>query len=399
MLVRLVHFLIGLALGAGGGYLVWMQRAAASAPLFPPGPEGMPWLLIAGLAAAIAGLVFIVTAVLPRPKRAAQRAAAAAWRESKLSQADDYYAKTKDAPQDRDWRSGLLPPEPTPRSAAEPEPEAAEPSPVPELFRSDPPKAEPRKPDPLLAPLKAEPRPDFSMASSRDPLLKPLATNEDLFEPVIEVAPAAKPQPEPQPPAAQLTPAQEPETPALQLAPAPEPEWQIVAPEVVVPEIVPEVVAEPEPAKAAEPAPIVVPTPARPLFGKPTATGIPPEGAATPFPSAATLTPIPKSSDPPPPPATDTKPAAPVTFDAIRAAIADGRLDEADRMLTAEKDRAQGEALAELTGLAGDHAAAAGRQSNAKWLWRLALKRFGECNAMNSPAARAVSERLRLSDT
>jgi hypothetical protein len=132
---------------------------------------------------------------------------------------------------------------------------------------------------------------------------------------------------------------------------------------------------------------------------KPTATGVPPEGAATPFPSAATLSPIPKSSDPPPlAAAAPAAPAGPGTFDAIRAAIIEGRLDEADRMLTAEKDRAQGEALAELTGLAGDHAAAAGRQSNAKWLWRLALKRFGECNAMNSPAARAVSERLRLAD-
>src|SRR6185295_18590107 len=137
------------------------------------------------------------------------------------------------------------------------------------------------------------------------------------------------------------------------------------------------------------------------LAGKPTATSIPPEGAATPFPSAATLAPIPKSSDPPPAPAgvaPAAAPAGPGAFDAIRAAIAEGRLDDADRMLTIEKDRAQGEALAELTGLAGDHAAAAGRQSNAKWLWRLALKRFGECNAMNSPAARAVSERLRLSD-
>jgi hypothetical protein len=90
--------------------------------------------------------------------------------------------------------------------------------------------------------------------------------------------------------------------------------------------------------------------------------------------------------------------AAPSPFDAIRTAIADGRLDEADKLLSKERDVAQGEQLAELTGLAGDHAAAAGRQSNAKWLWRLALKRFGECNAMNSPAARAVSERLRLSD-
>ena len=60
------------------------------------------------------------------------------------------------------------------------------------------------------------------------------------------------------------------------------------------------------------------------------------------------------------------------------------------------RDYATGLALAELTGLAGDHAAAAGRLSNAKWLWRLALKRFGEAGALNSPAARQVSERLRL---
>jgi len=359
MLVRLVHFLIGLALGAGGGFLVWTHRAAANAPLFPPGPEGLPWLLIAGLAGVIAGVVCILTAVIPRPKRAAQRAAAAAWRESKLTQADDYYAKTKDAPQDRDWRSGLLPPEPTPR-ALEPEAEPARVEPV----KAEPPpkveplfKADPVRPDPFTPELfKPE------LASSQDPLLKPVATNEDLFEPV--------------PPPAQ---------------PAP-----VLAPDLTSPPVLFETTLEPAP----EPE-IIVPMPARSFTGKPTATSIPPEGAATPFPSAATLAPIPKSSDPPPAPsgvAPAAPPASPGAFDAIRAAIADGRLDEADRMLTTEKDRAQGEALAELTGLAGDHAAAAGRQSNAKWLWRLALKRFGECNAMNSAAARAVSERLRLSD-
>ena len=80
-------------------------------------------------------------------------------------------------------------------------------------------------------------------------------------------------------------------------------------------------------------------------------------------------------------------------------AIREGRLVEADRMLTAERETAQGVALAELTGLAGDQAAAAGRQSNAKWLWRLALKRFGEANAMDTQAARAVAESLRLADS
>lgn len=94
--------------------------------------------------------------------------------------------------------------------------------------------------------------------------------------------------------------------------------------------------------------------------------------------------------------------AAPVVaqdpFAAIRAAITGGRIEEADKLLTVARDRAQGLELAELTGLAGDHAAAAGRQSNAKWLWRLALKRFGEASAMDSAPAQAVAERLRLAD-
>jgi hypothetical protein len=88
-------------------------------------------------------------------------------------------------------------------------------------------------------------------------------------------------------------------------------------------------------------------------------------------------------------------------LEAIRAAMAEGRLDEADRLLGEERDRliAMGQpgqaALAELTGVAGDHAAAAGRPGHAKWLWRLALKRFGESGAISNPAAHAVSERLR----
>ena len=80
---------------------------------------------------------------------------------------------------------------------------------------------------------------------------------------------------------------------------------------------------------------------------------------------------------------------------AVKAAISAGHLDEADRMLTAARDNATGMDLALLTALAGDHAAVSGRQSHAKWLWRLALKRFGELDAMNSPAARAVAESLR----
>jgi hypothetical protein len=91
-------------------------------------------------------------------------------------------------------------------------------------------------------------------------------------------------------------------------------------------------------------------------------------------------------------------------FPEIRKALAEKRLEDADRLLNEQRARLQssGDAesleLAELTSLAGDHAAAAGRLGGAKWLWRLALQRFGAANALASPSARAVSERLRLSD-
>ena len=91
-------------------------------------------------------------------------------------------------------------------------------------------------------------------------------------------------------------------------------------------------------------------------------------------------------------------------FVPIRAALAAGRLDDADRLLAEERTRLTagaadaGVALAELTGLAGDHAAAAGRLGSARWLWRLALQRFAAADAAASPAARTVAERLRLAD-
>ncbi len=159
------------------------------------------------------------------------------------------------------------------------------------------------------------------------------------------------------------------------------------------------------------PAPVaptpVAATPApAPAAVRPVATSAPP--APSPFPSAATLGPIPPAVEPPPVAAAVPTPApvavavpAPVPvpvagpFAEIRKAIAEKRLDEADKLLATERETAQGLELAELTALAGDHAAAAGRQSNAKWLWRLALKRFGELNAMDSAAAKAVAESLR----
>jgi hypothetical protein len=285
LLVRIVHFLIGAVLAGGGGYLVWTQRDASRA-IFPPGAEGVSWLLLAGLLGALAGLVFLISAVAPRPNRKARLAAEAERRKETIQAADTYYSERARAA-DRDWRSGELPP-------ATPPPPKSEPAPAP-------------------------PAPEAPLAAQSAPL------------------------PDPGPRAASM---------------------------------------------------------------KPVAAAAPPEAPApNPFPSAATLAPIPKAAEAPPAPG----PAQPApsnvvslgggaSFAAIRAAIAEGRLDDADKMLNAEREGAKGEALAELTGLAGDHAAAAGRQSNAKWLWRLALKRFGEADAMNSPAARTVSERLRLSD-
>jgi hypothetical protein len=122
--------------------------------------------------------------------------------------------------------------------------------------------------------------------------------------------------------------------------------------------------------------------------------------AVTP-PAAVMTEPAPAASAP-----SDPAPAAPPVEDVadrfarIRAAIDDGQLEDADRLLAEERSRPgmEGAALAELTGLAGDHAAAAGRPGNAKWLWRLSLKRFADAGEINSSEARHVSERLRLID-
>lgn len=331
LLVRIVHFLIGAVLAGGGGFLAWTERARALS-LFPPDPAGAPWLLVAGVAGVTAGVVFLASAVTPRPKRAARAAAEAERRREALAAADAFYAERSRAA-DRDWRSGDLPPVHTP--AAPPHPPEAD-----LLFASEPAPAAPRG---------AAPR---------------AAVTETTRATMMETRPAAQATQAPKPP---------------ETAPA-------------MPELA-----------------LTTPMRASPPALKPVATSAPPPAGDTPFPSMATLTPIPRPAEPPPAPVMTVQAPAPSptaaggaaaggAYAAIRAAIADGRLAEADKLLTEEREKAQGQALAELTGLAGDHAAAAGRTSNAKWLWRLALKRFGELNAMDSPAARAVSERLRLAD-
>lgn len=293
MLVRILQFLVGAALGGGGGYLVWLHRFEFGA-VFPPGPGGPPWMLVLGVLGVAAGIVFLVSAVHPRPNQRAALAARAQAREVQLNEAETYYAEAGRAA-DRDWRSGDIPP--------------------------------------------------------------PVA-------PVAPVAPAmAAPVAEPAPKVA---------------APAPPP---------------------PPPATVTPPPPpphVVPPPPVAPVA----VTAPPPPPSS--FPSTASLAPIPQAAEPPPAPVTNPASVEPSVepgpHDAIRAAIAEGRLDEAERLLEAGRETAEGVALAELTGLAGDHAAAAGRQSHAKWLWRLATRRFAEAGAMDTPAARAVADSLRTSD-
>ena len=326
MLVRILQFVIGALLAGGGGYLAWTHRTAGM-NVFPP-EAGMPWLVIAGVFGLCAGVVFLVSAVHPRPKTRALAAAKAKRRDETLGAAEAYYSSKesrRDRAADSDWRSG-------------------------------------------------------------------------------DIAPPAAPMPPPTPEAVKMV---EPVRVAMPVAPA--------APEK--PKVVETVVAPPAPAPVASPAP----------SAKPVATSTPPEPILPPlFPATATLAPIPAASEPAPaaervaekpkeivrktPVETPVaKPAAEQIvvaetgaatsvggFGAIRTAIASGKLDDAEKMLNAQRDSAQGLALAELTGLAGDHAAAAGRASNAKWLWRLALKRFSELGAMDAPAAQAVAESLRV---
>lgn len=316
MLVRILHFVLGALAGAGGGYLLWMNRADLGA-LFPPGPAGPPWMIVAGALGVAAGLVFLVSAVHPRPNRRREAEAREAKRTAHLGEAEAYYAEAGRAA-DRDWRSGDIP--------------------------------APVAPQPVPAPAPA-PAPVQPAAPAASPPVQPAA-----------VAPAP-------------------------VAPPPPPAPAAVAPSQPVKPV----------ATAAAPA---APQPAAPQPAAPAPTPPAPAPASAAFPSTASLTPIPVAAEPPPAIPAVAAPAAPAAAPdphaAIRAALKAGQLAEAERLLDAGRETAKGLALAELTGLAGDHAAAAGRQSHAKWLWRLAIKRFGEEGAMDTPAARAVSESLRV---
>lgn len=315
MVVRVLQFLLGAVLAGGGGYLAWLHRADAVGS-FPPGPSGLPLLLLTGVLGVTSGIVFLVSAVHPRFNQRRALAERAARDDADLNLADAYYSG-RDRPVDRDWRSGQITP-------------LAPPAPPPEPPRTSPPAA--GVPPIIVSPVAAPP-PEIP---------EPTAAPKQRTLSIPPTAPAAPPQ-------------------------------------------------EPEPALAAKPTPAI----------QPVANGAsaPPP---SPFPAQVTLAPLPRAAEPPPAPPQPAPPAASaptMTADGphapIRAAISAGELDEADRMLTAARDTATGMDLALLTALAGDHASVSGKQGHAKWLWRLALKRFGELGEMNSPAAKTVAESLR----
>ncbi len=290
MVWRSLQFILGAALAGGGGYLAWLQRDAVGS-LLPPGPSGLPLLFLAGMIGVTSGLVFIVSAIHPRPNQRRAREAAAARDEAALQEADHYYSERSRAT-DRDWRAADITPPPV-----APQPAVAQPVAPP------PPKPVAPAAQPVAAPAPAKPAPP------------PVAAQP------VAPPPQAAPQPKP----------------AAPVAPAPPPQTQVVQ--------------------------------------------APP---ANPFPSSVTLAPLPRAEGP----------VVDQSLAPIRAAIAQGRLPEAERMLHAARETAAGLDLAKLTALAGDHAAALGQPKHARWLWRLAVKRFGEHDALGLPEAKAVLDSL-----
>jgi hypothetical protein len=343
MVWRILRFLVGAGIAGGGGYLVWTHRGEAPA-LWPFSMDTAPWLLIAGLGLLVIGMVTFVSSLLPAAS-AQKRAEKSARREAHLKEADSFYAERARAV-DRDWRSGDLPPEPappTPSPSVEPLPE---PEPAAEPLRSA-----------AISPSAALP-PEPAQAAQTSAAQDPAAAPPSAAAQTLAAAPAMATSTGVAGPSTGF-----PATITLQAIPA-----SAVAVDPLPPHTAP--IAAPEPARQPAPAP-----------------------APTVEVALAAVTPAPPSG-----PASAASP-----MEAIRKAIASSRLEDADRMLSSERSRLSSDgadplALAELTGLAGDHAAAAGRLGGAKWLWRLSLQRFAAANAIATPAARAVSERLRMAD-
>lgn len=355
MLFRVLQFVLGAGLAGGGGFLGWTQRETA-ANIFPPGPAGVPYLLLLGILGLSAGIVFLVSAVHPRPNTRRAAAEKAAREDAALGNAEAYYSERARAA-DRTWRDDTISPPAAPAPASAPSPLPASPAVVqsPPAIAVAPlmPVAPPAKPATVIPP--AAPAPVQPPAATQMPLPAPAAV-------------------QPSPAAAIPPPLAAPTPPSPPAAVAPPPKPQVTQP--------------PAPPPAG---PAVAPPPARPAAP-------PAAPPANPFPSPVTLTPIPRAPTPatppaaPPPLAPQLAPSGP--HPAIRNALAAGKLAEAEALLNAARDTATGLDLAHLTALAGDHAAAAGQQSHAKWLWRLALRRLTEAGAADSPDGKRIAAAL-----
>lgn len=366
MVLRILQALAGALLAAGGGYFAWINRGSVDG-MFPPEPGLSVWTFIAGLVATIVGAVAIVHAIGPRPKAKAQRQAAEERRAEILRQAEQFYSAQAEGFSDAGVKNGdpLFPEESRPGGAPR--------RPVDPAFR---PEAAPK-------PAGTPPPEPFRLHSLSQPPPGPAPAAAPLSESV-------KPPPEPAPPPveAPVEPVREavepaPVSPAInsQLSAAPQAPEQPF-PSQITTSVIPRAMELPPPLAFANKAGSAV-TNTAPLQPAP--------AAVAPAEAGAELeTPTNESGNP--------------ALEEIRAAIEQNRLEDADRLLatTRKQMSEQGGStsieLAQLTGLAGDHAAADGRLGSAKWLWRLALQRFAAAGAIDDPSARAVSERMRLAD-
>lgn len=365
MVLRVLQALAGALLAAVGGYFAWINRGSVDG-MFPPEPGLSVWTFIAGLVATIVGAVAIVHAIGPRPKAKAQREAAEQRRAEILRQAEQFYSAQAEGFSDAGVKDGdplfpeglrpagapRQPQDPSSRPQAVPRPPGA---PPPEPFRlhslsQPPPASRPAAPPVSSAQSEAAEPPPASINSAAKPVSQPSPAGQD--HPALNGHANAEPRAPARPFPAQIASKAIPRT---EEAPPP---LSFV--------------------KKAESAP------------KPAAPAAASVAAAQTEPNEA--------------PAQPAKSPSNSRLDEIRAAIEQNRLEEADRLLATTRKQMNEHGgsnpieLAQLTGLAGDHAAADGRLGSAKWLWRLALQRFAAAGAIDDPAARAVSERMRLAD-
>ena len=350
MVYRVIEALAGAVLAAAGGYLAWTSRGSVEG-MFPPSPGQSIWLFVAGLVALIVGAVTMVHALGPRPKAKAKRVEEEERRARLLKQAEQFYtAKAEELargnPQGVRFPEGLRPAGMTGVQAVAPASQASRPPTEP--FRSQglgqPPSGAPE-------------------AKEAPPAPEPQATELEPINGTLEAEPTAES-------AASVTSSANPTSPA-RASEAPS-----------------------EPPVASRPFP-------GPVGSIPAATEAPPS-----YDAPAPAQPAKPAEDTPAEPTKEVAEARSgvSVLSEIRQAITENRLKDADRLLT-ETRRQFNEApetnpveLAQLTGLAGDHAAADGRLGSAKWLWRLALQRFAAAGAIDDPSAREVSERMRLAD-